>query len=35
VQIITSGGDKHLLKFQSDPAQTKARIEAQMGRVTG
>ena len=35
VQIVTTGGDKHLLKFQSDPAQTKARIEAQMGRATG
>jgi hypothetical protein len=35
VQIVTTGGDKHLLKFQSDPAQTKARIESQMGRATG
>jgi hypothetical protein len=35
VQIVTKGGDKHLLKFQADPAETKARIKAEMGRSTG
>ncbi|MCE8009197.1 hypothetical protein [Aestuariivita sp.] len=28
VQIITHGGDKHLIKYQSDPQATVARIEA-------
>lgn len=28
VQIITKSGDKHLIKFQPDPAATIARIEA-------
>ncbi|EPX76724.1 hypothetical protein [Salipiger mucosus] len=28
VQIVTRGGDKHLIKFQPDPAATVARIEA-------
>lgn len=28
VQIITDGGDKHLIKFQSDPQATIARIDA-------
>ncbi|KIC40349.1 hypothetical protein RA27_14805 [Ruegeria sp. ANG-R] len=27
VQIITKGGDKHLIKYQADPAATKATIE--------
>ena len=26
VQVITRDGDKHLIKFQSDPAATRARI---------
>ncbi len=26
VQVITTGGDKHLIKFQSDPEATRARI---------
>ena len=28
VQLITHGGDKHLIKFQADPQATVARIEA-------
>lgn len=28
VQIVTTSGDKHLIKNQPDPADTKARIEA-------
>lgn len=28
VQIITQTGDKHLIKYQADPADTIARIEA-------
>jgi hypothetical protein len=28
VQIITRSGDKHLIKFQADPAAVKARIES-------
>ncbi|MFK7754785.1 MAG: hypothetical protein AB8B51_19840 [Sedimentitalea sp.] len=28
VQIITQTGDKHLIKYQADPEQTKTRIEA-------
>ena len=28
VQIVTQGGDKHLIKYQADPAATVARIEA-------
>ncbi|CAD0184146.1 hypothetical protein RUESEDTHA_01024 [Ruegeria sp. THAF57] len=27
VQIVTKGGDKHLIKYQADPAATKAAIE--------
>lgn len=27
VQIVTRGGDKHLIKYQSNPAATKAEIE--------
>ena len=27
VQIITKGGDKHLIKYQADPAATKIAIE--------
>lgn len=28
VQLVTKGGDKHLIKFQPDPAATIARIDA-------
>lgn len=28
VQVITRGGDKHLIKYQADPPATIARIEA-------
>ncbi len=28
VQVVTRNGDKHLIKFQADPAATIARIEA-------
>ena len=31
VQIVTKGGDKHLIKYQADPAATKAAIERAMG----
>lgn len=34
VQIVTRGGDKHLLKYQPDPAATAARIRAAVGRDT-
>ncbi len=27
VQLVTKGGDKHLIKYQADPAATKAAIE--------
>ena len=27
VQIVTKGGDKHLIKYQADPNKTKAAIE--------
>ncbi len=27
VQVITTGGDKHLIKYQADPAATLAAIE--------
>ena len=27
VQIVTKGGDKHLIKYQADPAATKAAIK--------
>ena len=27
VQIVTKGGDKHLIKYQADPAATKTAIE--------
>ncbi|RKF16269.1 hypothetical protein D6850_01515 [Roseovarius spongiae] len=30
VQIVTEGGDKHLLKYQRDRAATRARIAAAM-----
>lgn len=30
VQVITKTGDKHLIKFQADPANTKAVIEKAM-----
>lgn len=28
VQVVTRGGDKHLIKFQADPQATVARIQA-------
>ena len=31
VQIVTKGGDKHLIKYQSNPAATKAAIERAIG----
>jgi len=31
VQIVTQGGDKHLIKYQADPAATVARILAAKG----
>ncbi|MEX0305754.1 MAG: hypothetical protein AB3N12_00075 [Ruegeria sp.] len=31
VQIVTQGGDKHLIKYQADPAATKAAIERALG----
>jgi hypothetical protein len=31
VQIVTQGGDKHLIKYQAHPAATVARIEATKG----
>ncbi|MEX0318934.1 MAG: hypothetical protein AB3N21_13320 [Ruegeria sp.] len=31
VQIVTRSGDKHLIKYQADPAATKAAIERAMG----
>ncbi|WP_281995257.1 hypothetical protein [Ruegeria faecimaris] len=30
VQIVTKGGDKHLIKYQADPAATKTAIERAM-----
>ena len=30
VQIVTKGGDKHLIKYQADPAAIKAAIERAM-----
>ncbi len=30
VQVVTKGGDKHLIKYQADPAATKAAIERAM-----
>ncbi|SDE24858.1 hypothetical protein [Ruegeria marina] len=30
VQVITKGGDKHLIKHQADPAATRAAIERAM-----
>ncbi|MGB0497157.1 MAG: hypothetical protein ACPGID_02365 [Rubricella sp.] len=35
VQIVTRGGDKHLMKYQHDPAETKARIEAAIEERAG
>lgn len=32
VQVITRGGDKHLIKYQPDPAATTAEIEAAAAR---
>jgi hypothetical protein len=34
VQIITTRGDKHLIKFQADPAATIARIDAARAQDT-
>ena len=34
VQLVTRGGDKHLVKFQADPAATVARIEAARAATT-
>ena len=31
VQVVTRGGDKHLMKYQSDRDATRARIEGAMG----
>lgn len=31
VQIVTKSGDKHLIKYQADPAATKAAIERAAG----
>ena len=31
VQIVTHGGDKHLIKYQADAAATRTRIERAMG----
>nr|WP_174819442.1 hypothetical protein [Ruegeria lacuscaerulensis] len=31
VQVVTKSGDKHLIKYQADPAATKAAIERAMG----
>ncbi len=31
VQIVTKGGDKHLIKYQADPVATKATIERALG----
>lgn len=33
VQIITKGGDKHLMKYQADRDATRARIEAAVAGV--
>ncbi|WP_299947148.1 hypothetical protein [uncultured Ruegeria sp.] len=30
VQIVTTSGDKHLIKYQADPAATKAAVERAM-----
>lgn len=30
VQLVTKSGDKHLIKYQADPAATKAAIERAM-----
>jgi hypothetical protein len=35
VQIVTHGGDKHLIKYQSDGAAARARLERAMAGVTG
>ena len=32
VQIVTRGGDKHLIKYQADPDDTIARIDAARNR---
>ena len=31
VQIVTKGGDKHLIKYQANPSATKAAIERAIG----
>jgi hypothetical protein len=31
VQVVTRGGDKHLIKYQANPAATKAAIERAAG----
>lgn len=31
VQIVTQGGDKHLIKFLADPAAVRDRIDAERG----
>lgn len=33
VQVITRSGDKHLMKYQKDRDATRARIEAELGRI--
>ncbi|OAN73226.1 hypothetical protein ABWH93_08250 [Seohaeicola saemankumensis] len=35
VQIVTHGGDKHLIKYQSDGAAARARLERAMAGATG
>jgi hypothetical protein len=32
VQVVTAAGDKHLIKYQADPAATAARLLAASGR---
>ena len=32
VQVVTSTGDKHLIKYQADPAATAAQLTAARGR---
>lgn len=35
VQIVTHGGDKHLIKYQADSTATRARIERAMTEAKG
>ncbi|MBO6625253.1 MULTISPECIES: hypothetical protein [Paracoccaceae] len=35
VQVVTEGGDKHLLKYQADPAAVIAEIDRARGVATG